>query len=454
MIRIFETAAGSQNIKMVYQGEIAPISEAFTGNSIDLSVGRPLHALKGFGGALNESGAYLLSKLEPDDRNAALKRLFSKEGAGFTILGLPLGHTDYSLSCFSYNDTQEDKIMEHFTIDRDREYLIPIVKEIQQIRPDITLIARPDYPPQWMLDDNRNLRKDCYGAYALYLLKYCLAYRDEGIEINYLSLFNEPFIYTRITAEEIRTLLQLHVIPMFKESDINVKVIPAESYNRIQASQEWPVFLETKDTRDSIGAVAFHGYDWDDNPTWLIRELHDRFPDLEIWQSEVMNLYTRPVSTPGDAELWGKMISRDLIAGTSAWLFWNLFIDPEGGPWNTDPFNTGYPQDGLIVIDPETGSWSPTAKLLYASHFSRFTSPGYLVLETEVHDDNLPFPANGLYWCAINAFGAPDGGEYVLIVTNYGEEAKRINLKLGNSRAPLELKEHCMTSIILTSRSG
>lgn len=455
-VRIFHTTAG-ENAFSQTRNEDLLLKQVGAGKGEGPHDAKPIvrilsdkkkHLIRGFGGALNEAGAFLILQLDEKERSRLLHSLFSDtEGAGLDILGLPLGHTDYSLSYYSYNETPDDVDMKHFSIERDRQYLLPVVREILKIKPDITMIARTDYPPRWMLDEEKGLKSRYHKAYAEYLLRYIQAYEKEGVHIHYLSLFNEPYIYTRISPEEISDLIVREIGPLFRSAGVMTRLIPTESYNKLQAKEEWPVLVENEMVRDYVDTLAYHSYHWNRNPAWIIGDLHRSYPEFEIWQTEVMNLYTKPISTAADAERWGRLISEDLENGTSAWMFWNLFVDPEGGPWNKDPFNEGYPQDGVVVVDPDVGTWEPTAKLAYFKHFSRFLKDGAILLETEVHDESLPFPANGLYWCLITAAAGADGS-LTTVVMNYGEYPVDFVLKAGHNEFSDTLQKHSIATYL------
>jgi len=95
--------------------------------------------MDGFGASLTESSAWLLSqKLTPPQRTALLKQLFDpKQGIGLAILRQPMGSSDFSLADYSYDDVppgESDPEMKHFTIDRDRQYILPVLREALAVR--------------------------------------------------------------------------------------------------------------------------------------------------------------------------------------------------------------------------------------------------------------------------------------------------------------------------------
>ena len=111
---------------------------------------------------------------------------------------------------YSYDDHPGDVGMKLFSIQRDLQPngLIPFIKRARRYG-QFLIQATMDYPPDWMLFDvnkNQDVNPKYFDALALYYLRYLREYEKQGIFIDYLSLFNEPLIYTKIPADKIRDL--------------------------------------------------------------------------------------------------------------------------------------------------------------------------------------------------------------------------------------------------------
>lgn len=77
----------------------------------------------------------------------------------------------------------------------EKDYILPILKEILAINPSIKVIAAPWTCPKWMkvksltdrtpLDSwtNGQLNPDYYQDYATYFVKWIQAFKAEGIDI-------------------------------------------------------------------------------------------------------------------------------------------------------------------------------------------------------------------------------------------------------------------------------
>ena len=100
---------------------------------------------------------------------------------------------------FSYDDIptdQRDDQLLYFSLDGDRDDLIPILKEILAINPDLTIMASPWSAPAWMKTNKSSiggsLLTSCYQVYADYFVRYVEEMNKEGICIDALTVQNEP----------------------------------------------------------------------------------------------------------------------------------------------------------------------------------------------------------------------------------------------------------------------
>ena len=69
----------------------------------------------------------------------------------------------------------------------------------------------------------------------------------------------------------------------------------------------------------------------------------------------------------------------DLEAGTSAWIYWNMILDEEGGPWLISPIHgdpDGNSQHPVVIVDRQTKQITYTGLYYYLAHFSKFVRPG------------------------------------------------------------------------------
>jgi glucosylceramidase len=261
---------------------------------------------------------------------------------------------------------------------------------------------------------------------ALYYLRYLREYEKHGVFIDYLSLFNEPGIYTKIPYPRIRELLRDHVGPLFEREGVRTKLCFAEAEDRESAALNFPTVLDDPEARRFVSVLMYHGY----RPKSCkpIEELRHQYPGLPVWQSEVCHAYAagtpRSMVLPrldfDDGDFWGNLIVSDLEAGASAWLYWNMVLDEKGGPWlvseiHEDPDPNV--QQALVHIDRYTKRVTYTGLYYYLAHFSRFVRPGAVRVEAKGSAPRVR--------CL--AFKTPEGG-FVVELINSGREPAEARL--------------------------
>ena len=142
------TTEGNPWVETAVYDDSAPGAEAEIVVNLD-EVGQ---TIQGFGTCFSELSHRALSKLSKEDYDKVMTDLFTpgKEGANFTICRMPIGSSDFALKYYSFNDTPGDLAMEHFSIDNDKETLIPLIKDALAKNPDLKVWGSPWSPPYWM----------------------------------------------------------------------------------------------------------------------------------------------------------------------------------------------------------------------------------------------------------------------------------------------------------------
>ena len=201
------------------QATLAPASTSPIALSFFLFADKPGQTIEGFGATFNERGGRAIAALAEADRETVLQAIFGQDGARLQHCRTPVGGTDLSLSWYSYDETNHDFELRNFSIDRDRELLIPFIKAAQAVQPNLFLWSSPWSPPTWMkvnghyamtpawpgTPDN-GLQPGQQGAegqdwfiqepryleaYARYFRRYVEAYAAEGIPISVVMPQNE-----------------------------------------------------------------------------------------------------------------------------------------------------------------------------------------------------------------------------------------------------------------------
>jgi glucosylceramidase len=357
--------------------------------------------ITGFGASLMEAGLMVINTLPPEQQEVVLRAMFDpQQGAGFTAMKTPIASTDFMSAgpFYSYDPVPGDVDMKHFSIARDLgpNGVITYIKRARKYG-NFVLQAPMDYPPDWMLfnpDTNQDVNPKYYDALARYYLRYLQEYQKNGVFIDYLSLFNEPGVYTKIPYGEIRILLRDHVGPLLERSGLKTRLMLSESGDRDDAFTNYPLLMDDAEARKYVAVMPYHGYDFKEYSK--MAELHQRYPEAPLWMTEVCYAYqagtpktlSLPVYDFVDGDFWGQQIFSDLENYASAWIYWNAVLDEKGGPWavsyihgNPDP-NIQHP---VIIINRQTHKVTYTGLYYYLAHFSKFVRPGAVRIETTGH---------------------------------------------------------------------
>ncbi len=425
------------------------------GSSFDIQEDVTYQTVVGFGASFLEAGMICLNSLDPAHQEGVLRALFDPEqGAGFSAMKTVLGSTDFQSAgpWFTYDDTPGDMQLIHFSIARDLkpDGLITYIKRARKYG-HFVLQAPMDYPPDWMLTNptdrgKQDVNPQDYDALAHYYLHYLKDYEQQGVFMNYLSLFNEPGVYTKINYREIRDLIKDHVGPLFEKEGVKTKLQLSEAPTRDNAYRNYPTVLDDPGARKYVAALPYHGYDWTNFDE--IADLQRRYPDLPLWMTEICHAYEvdDPVSMPiprydfQDGEFWGGQIFSDLEAGASAWIYWNMILDENGGPWAISPVH-GNPnpnaQHPVVIINRQTRQVTLTGLYYYLAHFSKFVRPGSVRVKTG---------GSRKYERCI-AFKRPDG-RMVAEIMNQGEFDDTVSLLWRGRTLDVPVPADSITTLI------
>lgn len=423
---------------------------------IEIDTASRYQKIDGFGATFNEAGMICLNSLKTESKDSVLKNLFDPEsGAGYTLMKSPITACDFASAgpWYTFNDTPGDTAMNHFSIERDLkpDGQVNFIKEASRFG-KFEIESPMDFAPDWMYfslkDGEKHIKPEYYKALAKYYSKFLQAYADQGITINYLDLFNEAHNswYSNVTYSEIGELIKNYVAPRLKADGLTTKIQFGETSSRPEAIAKFPSVLSDPDIKKNVHSLTVHGYDWDKFST--VMELHNKFPDLPIWMTEVCYV-TGTLFPPGgpakspvyefsDGEFWGNMIMNDMKNWISGWIYWNMILDQNGGPWlisvphgDPDP-NQQHP---VVIIDRNTKKVTYTGLYYYLAHFSKFVKPGAWRVNASGGSQQLNFAG----------FQNADGSIILNIINNGDETDCKIVWK--NRMAMQKLKKHSITTL-------
>ncbi|TLX74626.1 glucosylceramidase [Labilibacter sediminis] len=382
--------------------------------TITIDAEQTYQEMDGFGFTLTGGSAMHLSNMGSAQRSALLNELFAydDENIGVSYLRISIGASDLDSYTFSYNDLPDgetDVDMQKFSLAPDKAYLIPVLKEILTINPDIKIMGSPWSPPTWMKTNNATkggeLKPEYYQAYANYFVKYVQEMADEGITIDAITVQNEPLhpgnnpsMY--MPANDQAMFVKSTLGPAFETAGINTKIIV---YDHNADRTDYPIsILNDPEAKKYIDGSGFHLYGGE---IGNLSSVHNAHPDKNLYFTEQW------VGAPGNFGndlVWH--INNLIIGASRNWcktvLEWNLAADS-----NLKPHTDGGCTQclGALTIDGNTVVRNPAYYII--AHASKFARPGSLRVKT-----NLPSGLPNV------AFKTPSGELVVVVLNDTGSE--------------------------------
>ncbi len=413
-------------------------TDSANGTLFEIDPATKYQTIDGFGFALTGGSAYLIQqKLTKAQKDSLLADLFSASGIGVSYLRISMGASDLDDHVFSYCDlptNQQDPNLEKFDIAPDKENLIPVLKEILQLNPQLKIMATPWSPPVWMKTNlnskGGSLKSDFYKSYANYFTKYISAMENEGIKIEAITLQNEPENPNNnpsmlMTAEEEALFVKQFIGPAFASANIKTKILV---FDHNADHPEYPIsVLDDNGAANYVDGSAFHLYLGD---VTALAKVHLAHPDKNIYFTEQWTGAKGQFS--GDLDWHTKNI---IIGATKNWakavIEWNLASDKNYGP-HTDGGCTECL--GAVTID---NGYSKNVSYYIIAQASKFVKSGSARVRST---ENLSLPSV--------AFLTPSG-EKVLIILNESKSPTTISIKMTDKFISTSLQSESVTTIVL-----
>ncbi|MBN2064079.1 MAG: hypothetical protein JW745_04680 [Sedimentisphaerales bacterium] len=389
--------------------------------------------IDGVGASLTDSSAWLICKfLTPAERKAVLTELFSCEsGIGLSYLRQPMGASDFRLQEYSYNDlpagVDSDYKLEHFSIAYDEQYIIPALKEIRAINPELKIMASPWSPPRWMKQGGElgrgRLKEDVYETYAGYFVKFIQAYARHDIAIDAITLQNEPFFEPgsyagcfMSPADQIRLVKLLG--PAFATNRISTKIL---IWDHNWDRPEYPLeVLADPNAAAYIAGTAFHHYGGNVSAQ---SKVHDKYPGKDIYFTEGSDGTWNDRGFEGDLLANGRFLVETMENWSRTIIKWNLALDENNGPKIPGGCDTCY---GVITINQQTREITRRPQYYALGQLSKFLKPGAVRIASQVEVVKA---------CA---FANPDGS-IVLYVVNDKKAARKLKITSADSKFTAEI---------------
>lgn len=395
---------------------------------------------EGFGAAVTDTTAYNLKQLPIYERQELYTDLFSDsegDALDLTFLRQPLGTSDFTVgSYYTYDDVPQgstDTSLSKFSLGRDFDHIIPIVKEMQQYNKNMRFFGGIWTAPLWMkthwdwntIDDNNNAIKNTiqtqyYSVYADYIVKALKAYDAQGIHIDYISAQNEPdgnhdIPSTWFDKWYMEDFVAGHLYPKMQSGGVTTKLLGYDfnwfttDSNNMSRTTGFIKGPRNKLDGKNYG-IAFHPY----MGTVEVQALcHSYYPNMPIYITEAAG------NTSSDN--FFSSVEKTVLSlrnYANAYIYWNIMLDENRGPLVGNISGVGI---GLTEYDTTTGNYRKLSDYYALAHFSKYIKENaYIVDSTDT----------GLEVSNVVALN-PDGS-YSAVLTNRRTGNVAVNLDLGN----------------------
>lgn len=425
-----------------------------TTHDILIDLNATQQTIHGFGTCFNELGWTSLCMLNDADRESIMREMFEPGiGANFTICRMPLGANDFSRDWYSYDETPGDFSLEHFSIENDKETLIPFIKNAKKYNPDIKIWASPWSPPVWMKNNGHyacsipssffaeefhtDIKPEQTGkegtdmfnqdpqymeSYALYFQKFIEAYRNEGIDIFMVMPQNEfnscqPFPSCTWTVDGLNRFIRDYLGP--RMDSLNVQVM----FGTMERPD--PKMVETV-LNDPITKKYISGVGFQWAGKYSIGAIHKQYPELTLYQTEQ--------ECGNGANDWNAcnyawdLMKHYLNNGVGVYEYWNTSLKKGGmSRW-------GWRQNSLVTVDPDNHTFAYTYEYYLMKHFSHYIMPGAKKLNvTGEFSDVL-------------AFCNPDNS-IIIVVRNESESDTVKTIRIGDLCIAPKLKAQSFNTL-------
>ncbi len=253
----------------------------------------------GFGAALAESVASVVTALPAAQQTEIMDAFFGPTGSGYTLVRTHIGSCDFAATLYSFDEscgseqlitpcTTPDTTLSKFSIAHDTTVqagvmgsgvLVPFLKSaIATAGGNLKVLASPWSAPGWMKTNgvmkgdgsDGSLLPQYYAAYASYLSKYIQAYTAAGVPIWGITPQNEALGVgggregMQWTPQQMDTFIGTNLGPQLKADGVDSTKVFIYDHNKGPVGSDVQVWAQTmyKDAKASpfITGTAVHWY--------------------------------------------------------------------------------------------------------------------------------------------------------------------------------------------------
>jgi len=467
-MEVFESSADGKKMELVKR---SAYSEKALKLTVDTS--KRYQLITGFGGSFTESSAYLLNQLSKENRDKIVQAYFGDSGARYSLTRTHINSCDFSLSNYAYVKNEGNKVLSDFSLEEDKDDIIPFIKEAMAVSSDgFKIIASPWTAPPWMKDNNSwvggKLLPEYYDAWSLYFSKYIDACKEEGIDIWGITVENEPlgngnnWESMHYSAEEMTEFVAKHLGPSLEANNHGDVVLLGYDQNRDELEEWVDAMYKDEESGRYFDGTAIHWY----ASTYevfseVLQYAHKKAPDKYLIETEGCVDAEVP-HWQDDAWYWKKeatdwgwdwaseetkyrhpkyapvyRYARDIIGclnnWVDGWVDWNMLLDRQGGPnwfknWCVAP----------VIVDPDQDEVYFTPLYYTLMHFSKYIRPGAHRIDWNMDSEKV----------LITAVQNSDNS-VVIVLLNPNEEEYTIKLELHGKTSTFVISSKALQTVVI-----
>ncbi len=316
-----------------------------------------------------------------------------------------------SSSDYSYDQVSGDVSMTNFSLSGpDLTYLVPMLKKIIAINPNIKILATPWSAPTWMKSNNAwlggSLNTTYYAAYATYFVKYIAAMAAQGITIWAVTPQNEPEnagnepSMTMSSTEEAN-FISNNLGPAIKAAGYSTLII---CYDHNCDDTSYPEYV-ISNASSYVDGSAFHMYA---GSISAMTTVHNYNTSKNVYFTEQ---YTGVGGSFSGDLSWH--MQNVLLGSVNNWgktaIEWNLATNSSYGPHTSGGCSSCL---GAYTISSST-SYTTNLSYYLIAHMSKVIKPNAVKIATTATNSNL-----------INAaFINTDGTRSLVVFNNTGSSS-------------------------------
>lgn len=401
----------------------------------------------GFGAAMTDSSCYVLSQMSDAERAPVMHDLFAPGAMAFNVCRTAIGASDYARNVYSFDEsTEPDPELKKFSIDHDKAYILPMLREARKANSELFLFSSPWSPPGWMKPNNSMLggamRRTSFAPYAQYFMKFLEGYKAEGVAIDAVTVQNETDAEQEghmpaclWAQEQEMEFVKSHLGPALRKAGAPTKIwILDHNYSLWGRAVDE---LSDPGVYEYVDGIAWHGYVGEHS---AMTRVHDSFPDKSAYWTEGGPDISQP-DYQTDYTKWADTFNGILNNWARSITSWNIALDEKGKP-NIGPFSCG----GLITVESGDHKITRSGQYWAFAHYSKHIKRGARVFASEgIGATGAGNTGNGASIGGAQlsnivshaAFRNPNGSN-VVTLANPGEQ-KRVQLVMGSKMLEIDL---------------